>query len=79
MLCPDCVNCCKALSSAGVSYKFLDFSEKLSNLKEFLTLRDSHPAFDDARVNGYIGIPCILNKAGELTLDWTNYVSQEHA
>ena len=36
---------------------------------DFLKLRDSSPAFDDARKNGYIGIPCFVLEDGTVTLD----------
>ena len=35
-ICPDTVECCEALTRAGVEYSFLDFAEKTANLKEFL-------------------------------------------
>ena len=44
MLCPDCVACRKDLDEAGTAYEYLDFSEDLKNLKEFLKIRHSlHP------------------------------------
>ena len=42
-ICPDTVECCEALTRAGVEYEFLDFAEKTANLKAFLKLRDSSP------------------------------------
>lgn len=71
MLCPDCVQCRKDLDAAGVSYEYLDFSENLKSLKEFLKLRDSSPLFDPVREAGGIGIPCIVREDGSLTLDWS--------
>lgn len=70
MLCPDCVECRKDLDKAGVDYEFLDFSENLRNLKEFLKLRDGNPLFDESRAEEKIGIPCIQREDGSLTLDW---------
>lgn len=78
MLCPDCVKCREALDAAGVEYEYLDFSDSLRNLKEFLKLRDTHPVFEPVKAGGYIGIPCIVD--GEaVTLDWSSYVSQDKA
>ena len=31
-ICPDTVECCEALTKAGVEYEFLDFAEKTDNL-----------------------------------------------
>lgn len=70
MLCPDCVRCRKELDEAGIAYEYLDFSENLANLKAFLKLRDGNPLFDGIRAAGKIGIPCIQNEDGSVTLDW---------
>ncbi len=43
MLCKDCVQCREDLDRAGIRYEYLDFSENLMHLKEFLTIRESSP------------------------------------
>ena len=70
MQCPDCVQCCKDLDAAGVSYTFLEFSDNLKNLKDFLKIRDSAPIFISVKQEGKIGIPCIVRDDGSVTLDW---------
>lgn len=74
MLCPDCVKCREDLDKAGVEYEYLDFSENLKNLKEFLNIRDGNSLFDEARMEGYIGIPCIQREDGSITLSWEEYM-----
>ena len=74
MQCPDCQKCREDLDRAGVEYEFLDFAAELKNLKEFLRLRDGSSLFDAARAEGYIGIPCILQENGSITLDWEEYM-----
>ena len=74
MLCPDCVQCRKELDEAGVAYEYLDFSENLRNLKEFLAIRDVNPLFDSLRQDGKIGIPCIVREDGSVTLDWKEFM-----
>ena len=74
MICPDCVTCRNDLDRANVAYEFLDFSKETKNLKEFLKLRDSSSLFDNARNEGYIGIPCIVNEDGNISLDWEEYM-----
>ena len=74
MLCPDCIKCRDALDRVGVAYVYLDFSEDLNNLKEFLALRDGSALFDEIRQSGKIGIPCILREDGTITLNWEAYV-----
>ena len=77
--CPDCVQCLKELDEAGVSHEYLDFSDSLLNLKEFLIYRDSNAAFDAVRTEGKIGIPCLVDDSGKLTLSWSEYVGQAKA
>ena len=79
MLCPDCVQCRADLDAAGVDYEYLDFAEHLKNLKEFLEIRENNPIFDCVKAKGGIGIPCILDDQGNVTLDWSIYVGQDQA
>ena len=79
MQCPDCVQCCNYLDEAGVAYEFLEFSDSLLYLKEFLQLRDGKDLFASVRLEGKIGIPCIVDDAGNVSLDWLQYVSQAKA
>lgn len=74
MLCPDCVQCRQDLDQAGVPYEYLDFSDNLLYLKEFLKIRDENPLFADVKSGGGIGIPCILREDGTVTLDWNEYI-----
>ena len=73
MLCPDCVKCREDLDKANVVYEYLDFSDELKNLKEFLTIREA-PLFEDIRKEGKIGIPCIQRESGSVTLDWSEFL-----
>ena len=79
MLCPDCVACCEELSRGEVSFEFLDFGDSLKNLKEFLAIRETSPLFDEVRKNGAIGIPCIVDLDGNVSLNWEQYVTQANA
>ena len=74
MLCPDCVKCREDLDQAGVAYEYLDFSEHLLHLKEFLTLRESESVFDETRAGGKIGIPCIVAEDGKVAFDWSEFL-----
>lgn len=73
MLCPDCVRCREDLDRAGVPYEYLDFSENLKNLKEFLVFRED-ALFEQIRKEGKIGIPCILREDGSVTLTWEEFM-----
>lgn len=74
LLCPDCVECRKAFDAAGVSYQFLDFSEDLQNLKDFLKIRDESDLFCEIKECGKIGIPCIVREDGSITLEWDAFL-----
>lgn len=78
MKCPDCVECCQDLDREDVKYEFLDFADSLANLKEFLKLREL-PLFADVKAAGSIGIPCIVDEQGNVSLTWAGYVSQGKA
>ena len=79
MLCPDCVQCRDDLDKAGVAYEYLDFADSLKNLKEFLAIRDTETIFDEIKTRGGIGIPCIVDEQGRVSLDWSTYVGQDKA
>lgn len=79
MHCPDCVECRKELDEAKIAYEYLDFSDSLLNLKEFLLIRDQDPLFEEVKREGKIGIPCIVSEDGAVHLDWSKYVSQADA
>ena len=70
MLCPDCVECCKDLDAAGKAYTFCDFSDDLAHLKAFLKIRDREPVFKEVKQEGKIGIPCLVDESGAVSLTW---------
>lgn len=74
LLCPDCVRCKNDLTAAGIEFVYLDFSEDLRNLKTFLAIRDTNPLFEEVKQRGGIGIPCIVEEDGTVTLDWEKYM-----
>ena len=43
-LCPDCVAAKKALEENGIEYKYLNITESLGTMKQFLKLRDTKDA-----------------------------------
>ena len=74
MQCKDCVECVEAFRANGVSYEFLEFSDSLAYLKEFLVIRDHNDVFAEIRGSVKIGIPCLVCDDGEVTLDWKKFV-----
>ncbi len=49
-------------------YQVIDIAQHVRNLKQFLTLRDTHAAFDEAKRIGDVGIPCYVLEDGTVTL-----------
>ena len=52
-LCPDTLYAINQLMSKGVDLSFKNISAALSDLKEFLAIRENDAIFDNAKKNGY--------------------------
>ena len=76
-MCPDCIECKYNLDRNNMEYDNIDITKSLKGLKEFLKLRDKDEIFDDAKDNGYIGIPALVTDDGKLTLDWESFFAQQ--
>ena len=63
--CPDCTQV-KELAKTDARFTLIDIAESPRNLKEFLRLRDTHPAFDRVKERGTIGIPCFVQEDGDI-------------
>ncbi len=65
--CPDCEYVKKQVEG-NPDFEIIDIGKNVGNLKKFLKLRDSNPAFDEAKAIGDIGIPCYVLEDGTITL-----------
>lgn len=65
--CPDCEYVEKQVEG-NPGFEVIDIGMRVRNLKEFLKLRDTNPAFDEAKEIGDIGIPCYVLEDGSVTL-----------
>ncbi|MDD6253936.1 MAG: hypothetical protein PUA96_07825 [Bacteroidales bacterium] len=74
--CPDCFEV-KARLSGNPDFEIIDIGEHVRNLKEFIRLRDSSPAFDSVRANGSIGIPCFVSEDGRICFDTEAFIPKE--
>ena len=72
--CPDCIQA-KQLYGANPDYKIIDIGKHASDLKEFLALRDNHPAFAKVRERGTIGIPCFVKDDGNVVISLKHYLA----
>jgi len=75
-LCPDCTACKAAFDANGIIFEFVDVTGSMRNLKEFLKYRDTDKVFEEARQNGYVGIPALIMENGSITLDWESYLKE---
>ncbi len=71
--CPDCRQAKEQLKD-NPNYQLVDIGEHVRNLKEFIRLRDSNPAFNKAKANGNIGIPCFVKEDGSVTFEMDDVV-----
>ena len=67
--CPHCSFVEKQIEG-NENFRFVDIGAHVKNLKEFLRIRDNSPVFDDAKKNGYAGIPC-FGKQNQYECGWT--------
>ena len=71
--CPDCSYVVaqieeNAKKTGSSDFTFIDIGEDVRNMKRFIRLRDTDPAFDSVRGSGSIGIPCFVREDGTITL-----------
>ncbi|MDE3984281.1 hypothetical protein NUS51_03970 [Glaesserella parasuis] len=57
--CPDTAPFVAELQRLGIDYEEREMTTGGANLKAFLKLRDNHPAFNNAKANGYIFFPSL--------------------
>ena len=65
--CPYCEYVEKQVEG-NPDFEVIDIGKHVRNLKQFLDLRESNPAFDEARKTGDVGIPCYVQEDGTVTL-----------
>ena len=65
--CPYCEYVEKQVEG-NPDFEVIDIGKHVRNLKQFLDLRESNPAFDEARKTGDVGIPCYVLEDGTVTL-----------
>ena len=67
-ICPDCVAFKALMAERCIEAEFVDITESVANLREFLKLRDACAAFVPVREAGGIGIPAFVD-GDRVTLD----------
>ncbi len=70
--CPDCAEV-KKLYANHPDYELVDIGKQARSLKEFLALRDHHPAFQKVRERGTIGIPCFVREDNSVAISLKHF------
>ncbi|MDO4930810.1 MAG: hypothetical protein Q4E59_06735 [Bacteroidales bacterium] len=63
--CPDCT-AVKQQAASDPRFELIDIGAHVRNLKQFLALRDTNPAFSAVKQSGAVGIPCFLCPDGRI-------------
>ncbi|MCQ8211191.1 glutaredoxin [Cetobacterium somerae] len=67
-LCPDTIYAVCKLKEKKINFDFRDISSNFTALKEYLSLREANPIYEEVKIKGGLGIPCFL-KGEEITLN----------
>lgn len=68
-VCPGTLHTLERLTSHGIMPNFVNVTGSIGLLKEFMLLRDTHPAFDDVRGQARVGFPVFQLEDGTVTRD----------
>ncbi len=68
-LCPDTLYALHELIDRKASVDFKNLSADLKDLKAYLAVRETEPAFEAVKNNGGIGIPFFILEDGTRTLN----------
>ena len=68
-LCPDTLYALHKLIDRKASVDFKNLSADLKDLKAYLSVRETEPAFEAVKKNGGIGIPFFILEDGTRTLN----------
>ena len=71
--CPDCRKFKATLEANGVEFEFIDITEGLLNLNQFLRYRDNQQMFDRFKATGKVGIPFLVFEDGSMLHDWEGW------
>lgn len=71
----SCADCIQAKQRYGndPEYRIVDIGKQARDMKEFIALRDHHPAFAKVRERGTIGIPCFVKEDGNVIISLKHY------
>ena len=68
-LCPDTLYALNRLVEAKADVEFKNLSASLPDLKAYLAVRESEPAYEAVKAKGSLGIPCFILEDDTVTLE----------
>lgn len=68
-LCPECPPFLEELKKQNIEFEAINITENISNLKQFIRLRDEKLAFDSVKKWGFVGIPLLVTKDEQYIFD----------
>ncbi|WP_338489574.1 glutaredoxin [Ruoffia tabacinasalis] len=68
-VCPDTKSFLNELNRLEVRFKSVNITESISNLKEFLAVRDNEAVFNDKKETNQVGIPVLVTEDKEYLFD----------
>lgn len=68
-VCPDTKSFLNELNRLEVRFKSVNITESISNLKEFLAVRDKEAVFNDKKETNQVGIPVLVTEDKEYLFD----------
>ena len=71
--CPDCEYVEKQVEG-NPNFEVIDIGKHVRNLKQFIKLRDTNPAFDEAKAVDDLGIPCYAASTEEVANSRVNQI-----
>ena len=75
--CPDCVACKAILEKNHIPFEYIDITGSIRALKQFLALRDHSEAYDEAKEEGYIGIPTLVLVVVTISFYYDFFLNEE--
>ncbi|MCR5587774.1 MAG: glutaredoxin [Lachnospiraceae bacterium] len=76
-MCPECIKCKVNFDKNDIKYEFIDITDSLKSLKEFLEIRDTEEIFVKVKQRKLIGIPYIIGEDGTGFLSWKRYLADK--
>lgn len=75
--CPESVEAREILMDEDINMDFINITDSMPNLKEFLNIRDKYSFFDKVREDNRVGVPTLVFGENEIFLNLEDGVDLE--